>query len=233
MAVTVKVWTPEPFGKFFDREIAKPMKQAVTIGVDAATEGLKLDLRKAVHAAGLGERLGRAIRSNTYPDFRRRRVFSFGAAGQISFMQSKSKHVGGADEILAALNEGVTIAPTGGGKALAIPLRTVPKVRNRHMRPREVEAYYGRPLNARPTDKPGVYVLYLELTRTRSRRGRGGQWRVLTERRSAQGRKAERVDMFILVTKVQLARRLDFDRVARDWASRIPDLIDRAGARER
>lgn len=213
-------YRPGSFRAFIDREVIADMKRQVTAGVRGATEGLKIDLRQAVNDAGLGERLGNSIRSEGYPRDSRGAV-SFGAAGLVFVRRPKGKR-SGATEIFDAFTRGVTITRAG-GKYLAIPTAAVPKTRGRQMTPAEVEQYYGRKLLARPGDRPGQILLFLNLTRAKSRRRPGD--RVATPRRRAQGRTDREVLLFVLVRSVKLKKRLDFDTIAQKWAGEIPRLI--------
>ena len=86
---------------------------AVTNGVKEITERIKQDLRSQVVSAGLGDRLSKTWRSQTYP----RNQVSLSAAGVV-----KSK----APKIIAAFNDGVTIRSSQ-GKFLAIPTENAPK----------------------------------------------------------------------------------------------------------
>lgn len=210
------------FAAFINREVVGEMKRAVTAGVRGATEGLKTELRQAVNNAGLGERLGNAIRSEGYPGDRRGRVASFSAAGLVFVRRAKGKR-SGAEEIFDAFNRGVSITAAG-GRFLAIPTPAVPKTRGRQMTPAEVEQFYGRPLQVREGNRPGQLLLFLSLTRGRSARRPGD--RVLTTRRRAQGRSERDVLLFVLVRNVKLAKRLDFEALADKWAGEIPRLIE-------
>ena len=60
-------------------EEVKAAEQAVSKGIGAATEGLKTELRTQVTNAGLGPRLARTWRSQTYP----RGQASISAAGLV------------------------------------------------------------------------------------------------------------------------------------------------------
>lgn len=209
------------FSAFIDREVTAKAKRAVTAGVKGATEGLKTELRQAVNNAGLGERLGRAIQSEVYPDDSRGRVASLSTAGLVFVRRGKGKRTG-AEEIFDAFNRGVTITRPG-GKYLAIPTPAVPKTRGRQMSPAEVEQFYGRPLQVREGNQPGQLLAFLNLTRARSTRRPGD--RVLTKGRRAQGRTEREVLLFVLVRSVKLGKRLDFNAIAQSWADQVPRLI--------
>jgi hypothetical protein len=236
MAIRITYSQPERFSRFFDREIVQRSKQAVRIGVEAATEGLKQEMRQAVFAAGLGERLGQTIRSETYPAGER---YSFRTAGSVWVVEPKkrSRYTGGAPAIFDAFINGRIIQAEGG--FLAIPLPTVPArtgfrgAGGTQMGPRDVEEFYGRKLELRPGDRPGTFILFMRfLTRTISRRRKGARFKAYTPGRARQGREAESVDFFILVRSARIPLRLrNFDDLVRTWTDRVPELIERASAR--
>lgn len=212
------------FKDWIDREITGEMKRQVTAGVRGATEGMKIEMRQAVNNAGLGTRLGNAIRSEGYPQDRRGKT-SFHAAGLVFVRRPKGER-SGALEIFDAFGRGVTITARG-GKYLAIPTRAVPRTRGRQMTPAEVEQFYGRKLVVRPGGRPDQVLLFLPLIRAKSRRRPG--YRSATPRRVKAGREVEDVLLFVLVKQVRLDKRLDFDSIADKWAGQIPRLIQLVG----
>lgn len=100
---------------FLDADV-KAGKQAVTTVIRRKTTKLKDDLRRAVRRAGLSDRLGKAIRGDTYP----RRGYSLNAAGVV---QSKAitKRESGITDLITVLDEGAVINARP-GRFLAIPV---------------------------------------------------------------------------------------------------------------
>ncbi len=208
----------------FVRAPLEELKRGVTVAVAGGTAGLKQALRRQVDAAGLGTRLGNAIGSATYPQGNRA---SLRAAGTI-FPRGAQ-----VERIFTAFNEGATIRPTGQGTAswLALPTDNVPPLGgSQRISPAAVEAYYGRSLRyvAPPSGRGRFAFLVMDFVVKAKRAGRTGRYRTASRGRLAQGRRREdAVAMFVLVPQVTLRQRLDFRRLAEDWAARIPDLIAR------
>jgi hypothetical protein len=208
----------EPFVRYAGRPLAD-LRRAVRIGVTAGTNGLKLEFRQMVGRA-FGERLANAIGSEVYPKDGRP---SLGTAGEV-FARGE-----GAEKIFKAFSEGVPIRAAGGGW-LALPVaenmpvlgRGVPKS------PRAVEAYFGRPLRYVPPKVIGAGADLALLVLDRVVKARGKGVKNATRRRVAQSREVKSVVMFILVPVVHPGKRLDFDKLARIWSARMPDLIDQA-----
>lgn len=191
---------------------------ATTAGVTAATDGMKLEFRQAIHQAGLGSRFGNAIGSEVYPN----RKPSLGAAG-IVFPRGQ-----GAENILRAFSEGQTIRPRNGGRLLAIPTPNVPRISrggrggSRPMTPKEVENHFNTDLELIPTKKKGApFLMVIKAVKAKG----AGKYRRSTARRLKAGRTAEWVPMFVLVPYVRFAKRLDLDAIALRWGNRVPDLI--------
>jgi hypothetical protein len=186
---------------------------AIQAGVSVAAEGLRDELRDQVAAAGMGDRLGRAIGAKTYPS----RGGSLDAAGLVYPRGPK------AEKIFAAFNEGVTITANG-KKFLAIPTKEAGRAwRNGKARPGEFQERTGIKLHFVAL-KNGNAVLVGDSIKARSGRGR----RAATRGRRKQGRAVESVVFFVLIRSVKVPRRLDFETAAKKWADRIPDLIDAA-----
>lgn len=203
-------------------EAGRRLAHATKAGVAAATEGLKLELRQHI-AAVLGPRAGNMIGARVYPE----RGGSPTAAGQI-YPRS-----GNAEQILRAFTEGVTITRRDGIGYLALPTDKVPPLgEGVRATPKAVETYFGRPLRFVPphvfNNRFGLYVLDNVV---RAKNGRGV--RNATRGRRRQGRQAESVVMFILVPRVQMPKKLSPEPIGETWASRVPDLIERAMPRAR
>lgn len=215
---TMKLRIQAPPSAEIGKRAGAELARAVTAGVAAATEGLKLQLRQQVGQAGLGERLGRAIGSALYPRAGRA---SLRAAGLV-FPRGA-----GAEKIFRAFNEGSVIRASGAGW-LAIPTENVPPLgRSAKVSPRAVEAFFGRPLRYVPPLAAGGRAALLVMDGVvRSRRGRSS--RRATPGRVRQGRTVQPLVMFILVPEARMGKRLDFEALAGLWADRIPSLIERA-----
>lgn len=186
--------------------------QAISIGIDAAGKGAQQDIRAMIRSAGMGQRLGNAVRQNTFPTPPRA---SMRAASEIYASSN-------AAEIIEAFSEGVTIR--GRGRYLAIPTAAVPRGRwNAKLTPREVETRFLRKLELRVfRGKPALVLVEARTTRSGSARG-------ATRAQIARGR-AREVVMFWLKDSVTLPKRLAPRPIASTWARRLPGLIDRAAS---
>jgi hypothetical protein len=186
--------------------------QAITMGQDAASKGLQQDVRAMIRSAGLGTRLGNAIRQATYPKPPR---YSPRAASEVSAS-------GNAADIIRAFDQGVTIR--GKGKAIAIPTAAVPRGRwGAKLTPHEVEMRFLRKLELRRL--AGKPALVLPEARTT----RAGRARAATRKQVAAGRGGE-VVMFWLRDSVTLSKRLRVSSLAAEWNRRLPGIVDRAAA---
>lgn len=206
--------TSEPFSKW----LARPRRQAaeaVTAGVTLATEGLKTELRQAIAAAGLGDRLGNAIGSAVYP----KGQSSLGAAGSV-FARGAS-----ADRVLDAFANGAVIRAQTGG-FLAIPTAAAGKYGDgrKKITPGMWERAHGQRL--RFVYRRGAPSLLVADGMTQAKNQRG--FKRATERRLASGRGLASVVMFILVPLVRLPRKFDAEQISSRWALRIPDLIEQS-----
>ena len=175
---------------------------ATRVAISAAADGLKLELRQQVQAAGLGERLGNAVASKVYP------------------LNGKSLHPAAlvyprgrlAERIFEAFNTGATIKAKN-KSFIAIPTKNAwvgGKGRKRPT-PAEFERHAGIKLSVIPSKRPGVLLLA-------GKRYRG----------KVRGGSRDSLIYFVLVPEVRMGRRLAFDAIAARWAARVPDLIDRA-----
>ena len=194
------------------RERSRLAARAISIGVDAAGKGAQQDIRAMIRTAGMGQRLGNAVRQSTFPKPPR---FSMRAASELSASSN-------AADIIEAFSEGVTIR--GRGRYLAIPTAAVPRGRwNAKLTPREVETRFLRKVELRVLrGKPALVLVEARATRSGTARG-------ATRQQIARGR-AREVVMFWLKDNVTLPKRLAPRPIAASWARRIPTLIDRAAS---
>lgn len=198
-----------PFRRFVD-DTRRGMAVDVQAKVEAGGRGFQLTLRQQTFRAGLGERLGNAIRLRVYPG---RGRASLGAAALV-YPSGE-----GAREIFDGFHRSSPIRGKDGSTWLALPTKNAPRMGlRRKVTPAMVEAYYGRALRVVPPGiaRPGSKVGLLVMDRA-SHSPMGSKNRSF--RRSTRG-----AVMFILVPEIHLGRRLDFDAAARLWAARIPNL---------
>ncbi|MEA1674106.1 DUF6441 family protein [Nitrospirillum sp. BR 11163] len=197
----------------------RQLRRAVRAGVAAATDGMKQEVRRQVRAAGLSDRVANAVRSKVYPSGPSAR-----AAGYVYIAAKKGTQDGGVLGLIKALNEGLTIRSPN-GFFLAIPTDAVPRKR---MRPKDVEAFYGRRLRFVPgvsalgrSGRVGLLVMD-NLTAGKRRLNNAGA------RRLKSGRGLTSAVMFILVPAVHMPRKLALDSAHQAWGAQLPALIANA-----
>lgn len=186
-------------------EEVKAGREAVQSSIHAAGTGIKNAWRGQVAGAGLGQRLGRTIRSEVWP----KHHASLNAA---ALVWSR------APVIVAAHASGAMIRAKS-GMWLAIPTEAAGRIRGgKRPTPSEWEARTGMKLRfVAPRGRSPMLVAegrlntYGRAVRSRSRTGRG-----LTT-----------VPIFILVRQVSLRKRLDLERPARAALAALPAQIER------
>lgn len=194
------------------RMMAKELKAAergVTDGVRQATEGLKGELRAQVIGAGLGPRLARSWRGQTWP----KGEASIGAAGLV---WSK------APTIVRVFEEGATIRSRR-GLFLAIPTAAAGRHGDgrRKITPAGWERRTGQRLRfVYRRGRPSLLVADM-----RARGGKRGGFAAPSAAALKSGRRLATVPIFILVPQVRLAKRLDVAGAAERWQTRLPGLI--------
>lgn len=191
------------------REELKRGEGATTRGVRRAAEGLKNELRSQTIGGGLGPRLARTWRSESYP----RGGQSLGAA---ALVWTK------APQVLQAFDDGVLIRSTN-GKFLAIPTDAAPKrgVGGKRINPSNFpEHSLGRLRFVYRRGAPSLLVV----DGLRARTGKRGGFGRAGKRALAKGQTAT-VVMFVLVPQVRLKKRLDVKRAAEKWVRQLPSLI--------
>jgi len=178
---------------------------AVTAAVREAGAGLKQDWRGQIVAAGLGPRLGRTIRDRYYPGGE-----SISAA---ALVYSR------AGRIVAAFEQGVVIRSRR-GLWLAIPTELAGKgLKGGRITPGEWERRTG--MRLRFVYRRGRSALLVADNVRVNKRG------LAVASRSKTGRGAGTAIVFVLVPQVSLKKRLNLDRAAAEWRSRLPDLVVR------
>jgi hypothetical protein len=181
----------------------KAGEKAVTAAMREAGSGLKQDWRGQITQAGLGRRLANSIRNQTYP----RSGESLNAA---ALVWSK------APEIIGAHDTGPLIRSKD-GFWLAIPLPAAGKgARGKALSPGEWERRRGLRLRFVYRRRgPSLLVVNGRL----NSRGLG------VASRSKTGRGKATVPIFLLVSQVMLAKRLDLARDADRAQVAVPGLI--------
>ena len=191
-------------------EEVKAAEQAVSKGVGAATEGLKTELRTQVTNAGLGPRLARTWRSETYP----RGQASISAAGLVW-----SKAPG----IIRVYEKGAVIRSRN-GFFLAIPTEAAGRFGDgrRKITPGGWERRTGQRLRF-------VYrrnaASLLVADNMRARAGKRGGFARASAAALRSGRGLVTVPIFVLVPQVTVRKRLDVASAARRWEDKVPGLV--------
>jgi hypothetical protein len=174
-----------------------------------ASEGLKVDLREDVVAAGLGERLSRTWRGKTFPEVGE-------SAEAAAYVWSR------APKIVDAFDRGVVIR-SARGLFLAIPTAAAGKTGRGAAGGREKitpEGWQRRTgLKLRFVYRRGRPSLLVAENARVSKRGLAASNRRKTGQAS--------VIVFLLVPQVALKKRLDVEQAAKRQAARVPSLIAR------
>lgn len=195
-------------GRMMAEEL-KAAERGVTDGVRQATEGLKGELRAQVIGAGLGPRLARSWRGQTWP----KGEASIGAAGLV---WSK------APAIVRVFEEGATIRSRR-GLFLAIPTAAAGRYGDgrRKITPAGWERRTGQRLRfVYRRGRPSLLVADM-----RARGGKRGGFAAPSTAALKSGRRLATVPIFILVPQVRLRKRLDVAGAAERWQARLPGLI--------
>jgi hypothetical protein len=223
--------------EFMGAELAA-QRRAITRAVKEASEEIKTGWRAQIRRAGLSTRLANAVRAETYPRGR----LSRGAAGLVFVRAGKQGQIGSAVAALQNLSQGAVITPGGGGRYLAIPtgynLRQGQRQAGRQGRvivtPEKMLADKKMTFTIRVANGALMWCIRLTTAYAKSRNGRV-QTRVFRgnnhdrqllgsgrRKRVAQMQKQGWLPMFLLVPKVQIARRLDLDAVTQRAFASLP-----------
>lgn len=184
--------------------VIKLIARANTLGVAEATAGMQETMRDEVLAAGLGAGLAQAVRAEVYPAPASGR-FSLSPAGIVFATPGKS---GGrtAEAILGHFERGTPILPAL-ARGLAIPTDKVPPTKARGKRtpmsPREVEVEFRR-----------------RLVRVKLKSGNIGLFMMM-----GTGRRRRSELMFVIVRNVPGNKKLNFEGISAQWASRVDELV--------
>ena len=186
---------------------------AVTRAVSEASDGLKMDMRRQVLSAGLGQRLANTWRDAVYPQF----GLSIRAAGVVYTRASK---------IMEGFDQG-TIIRSKDGFWLAIPTPNAPKrIMGKKTTPGNYEKAKGTRLQfVYRANGPSLLVAREMQPSYKRRTGELRGFRKASNRTLSTGRGLTSVVMFWLVPQVKMPRRLSFQQQAQKWNSRIPQLI--------
>ena len=210
MRITVQV---SDLGKAL-AETEKDIERAVTSGMREAADGLKLDLRGDVVAAGLGERLSRTWRGKTFPEVGE-------SAEAAAYVWSR------APKIVDAFDRGVVIR-SARGLFLAIPTAAAGNSGRSAAGSREKitpEGWQRRTgLKLRFVYRRGRPSLLIADDARINTRGLAARNRRKTGKTQTN---LASVIVFILVPQVALKKRLDVEGAAKRQAARVPSLIAR------
>ncbi len=186
---------------------------AVTRAVSEASDGLKMDMRRQVLSAGLGQRLANTWRDAVYPQF----GLSIRAAGVVYTRASK---------IMEGFDQG-TIIRSKDGFWLAIPTPNAPKrIMGKKTTPGNYEKAKGTRLQfVYRANGPSLLVAREMQPSFKRQTGELRGFRKASNRTLSTGRGLTSVVMFWLVPQVKMPRHLSFQQQAEKWNSRIPQLI--------
>lgn len=184
-------------------------RKAMRDGLNAAAKGLQADWRRQVEAGGLGSRLARTIRAQTFP-----RQPSSNAAALVWTR---------APVLLNAFDRGAVIRSTD-GFFLAIPTESAGQrgLGRQRITPGGWEQRTG--IRLRFVYRQGAPSLLVADNARMNTRGRA----VLNRRKVRKDgiqTGSQTVPIFIMLPQVQLQKRLDLGPAADRWAARIPGLV--------
>jgi hypothetical protein len=186
---------------------------AVTRAVSEASDGLKMDMRRQVLSAGLGQRLANTWRDAVYPQF----GLSIRAAGVVYTRASK---------IMEGFDQG-TIIRSKDGFWLAIPTPNAPKrIMGEKTTPGNYEKAKGTRLQfVYRANGPSLLVAREMQPSYKRQTDELRGFRKASNRTLSTGRGLTSVVMFWLVPQVKMPRHLSFQQQAQKWNAKIPQLI--------
>ena len=187
----------------------KAAEQAVTLGVRAATDGLKLELRGQVTSAGLGQRLANTWRGMVFPQGQA----SINAAG---FVFSK------APNIISVYAHGALLRSTK-GLFLTVPLPAAGKyAMGKKITPATWEQVHGQRL--RFVYRRGAVSL-LVADNMRARTGKRGGFAHASATAMRTGRGLTTAIMFVLVPQLTIKKRFDIESAEKKWNDALPRFV--------
>jgi len=195
--------------KFMQKQ-SEAAETAVTNGVREITEHVKQDLRQEVTAAGLGQKLAMAWRSQLYPKGGK----SVETAGWVWTKAPK---------LIDAFNRG-TMIRSKKGIFLAIPTSAAPKrgIGGKRINPSNFpEPSLGKLRFVYRRGAPSLLVV----DNLRARTGKRGGFARASESALRTGRGLSTVVMFILLPQVMLKKRLNTQVIAQRWQLELPDAV--------
>ena len=206
MKLSVKVL--QDLAKEMDAE-ERAGRKGVRAGLQAAAKGLQADWRRQVEAGGLGSRLARTIRAETFP-----RMPSSNAAALVWTRAPK---------LIDAFDRGAMIKSSD-GFYLAIPTDAAGQrgLGRKRITPGGWEQRTG--MRLRFVYRRGAPSLLVADNARMNTRGLAALNRRKVRRDGIQTGSMT-VPIFIMLPQVQLKKRLDLAPAAERWAGRIPGLI--------
>jgi len=191
----------------------RDIERAVASGTREAGRGLKVELRRQVASAGLGQRLANSWRDKHYANQK---------LDAASLVYTK------APQIIRAFDEGAVIRSRR-GRFVAIPTENAPRkgTDGRRISPSTFPEHRFGPLRfvPRPTGPSLLVADGLRASFSRQTDELRG-FRRATERARRSGQGLTTVVMFLLVPQVKLRERLDVGRAAERWSAHLPALIE-------
>lgn len=175
------------------------------------------DRYRAAVAPALGQRVANTVRGVVYP----RAAAQLKTGTPTAFVFSK------APKLIQAFAFGATIRPVKGSRYLWIPTENVPRLRNKPMKPAEVEERFGAKFVYLPITSGARRGSFLAVVPAIAGKNGKGFRKATAGRRTGTGKQAGRVvedvPMFVLVKQVTLSKRIDFAAVeawaAAEWAN--------------
>ncbi len=197
-------------------EMNNRLVKAVTAGVAAATEGVKLELRGQLKGAQF-RRFRNAIRADVFP---RKPRASIRAAGSV-YAAGDS-----ADKAFSAFATGVIVTPKG-ARALAIPLHNFRDINGQLLGPRS--SFFSNRLKFIPSRRRAAGTVGVLATPASGRASEvRKQLRTKGRARVAENLAGEWIPQFVLVRAARLPKLLSPEQALAEWAGRTPDLIAQA-----
>jgi hypothetical protein len=191
----------------------RDIERAVVSGTRDAGRGLKIELRRQVASAGLGQWLASSWRDKHYPNRK---------LDAASLVYTK------APQIIRTFDEGAVIRSRR-GRFLAIPAENAPKkgTDGRRISPSTFPEHRFGPLRFVPRTSGPSLLVADGLRGSYSRQtGELRGFRRATDRARHSGQGVTTVVMFLLVPQVKLRKRFDVASAAERWSGQLQALIE-------